>query len=216
VSGRVPAHGQAAGGGVHLGRDHAGQPVERAFHRVGTGGAVHALHHQHRLGQFAALQRAGLGEFLLLDRVVEHQKVVVHREGAPVFAQPAGGSRLGRNGVARTAGPGCWTTVESDMARGYRMPGGRHLTYIKSRPRKLLGCDLQALLAECAFRHNPGEALCTNCWCCAEARHGAGRLRPAWPQANSERYCSRSSFFCTLPIALRGSSATTKQRLGIL
>ena len=35
-------------------------------------------------------------------------------------------------------------------------------------------------------------------------------------QAKSAACCSRSRFFCTLPIALRGSSATTKHRLGHL
>ena len=61
--------------------------------------------------------------------------------------------------------------------------------------------------------------------------HRPGRLRKRRPfflaatrrrgaaaaaQANSAACCSRSRFFCTLPIALRGSSATTKQRLGTL
>ena len=45
------------------------------------------------------------------------------------------------------------------------------------------------------------------------ARRVAGR---GGAQANSAACCSRSRFFCTLPIALRGSSATTKTALGTL
>ena len=56
----------------------------------------------------------------------------------------------------------------------------------------------------------------------ASASHRPGRPRKRRPffmcagQANSAACCSRSRFFCTLPMALRGSSATTKQRLGTL
>ena len=35
-------------------------------------------------------------------------------------------------------------------------------------------------------------------------------------QANKPLCCSRSRFFCTLPMVLRGNSVATKQRLGIL
>ena len=108
-AGRVPAHGEAAGGGVHLGRHHAGPAGERAFHGVGTGGAVHALHHQHGLGRAPALAILILGEVLLLDRVVQNSEVVGDGEGASVRTKQAGNSRA--------------LTRLLDAARGHEIAG---------------------------------------------------------------------------------------------
>ena len=48
------------------------------------------------------------------------------------------------------------------------------------------------------------------------AQHAAPRGRCRGQRPNSPWCCSRSRFFCTLPIVLRGSSSTTNTRLGTL
>ena len=66
----VPLQDQAARGRVHLGRSHAGHALQGAFDSVGTGRAIHALHHQHRLQATLRVAQHGLGEVGLLDSVV--------------------------------------------------------------------------------------------------------------------------------------------------
>jgi hypothetical protein len=80
---------------------HARHTLQRGLDRVGTGCAVHALHHQHRSGTRSAVLLLELGEFALLDRVIEHGKVVGDGQRATMPAQnPI------RKGIARFRGVG--------------------------------------------------------------------------------------------------------------
>ena len=106
---RVPAHRQAPRGRVHLGAVHAGQALQGAFHRIGAGSAIHALHHQHGLGRAPSLTLLVFGEVLLLDRIVEHGKVVGDGQRPAVGAKNAGGiggafDRERRRGFGRSHG----------------------------------------------------------------------------------------------------------------
>ncbi|EWS64250.1 hypothetical protein Y695_02511 [Hydrogenophaga sp. T4] len=90
--GRVPAHGQASCGGMHLGKLHTGQILQCAFNRVGTRRAIHALHHQHRLRHLVAIDFGKFGEILLFDRIVQNSEIVGDGERAPVRAKQTGRS----------------------------------------------------------------------------------------------------------------------------